>query len=106
MANTYIYNILDNWTDGNTQYKAISVSVTATNSHTNSYLFYAAYNNTAMFSVKKDGTATLSKVVVSSVSAPANSSANGTAGEVRWDSSYVYVCIATNTWKRSALSSW
>lgn len=39
-------------------------------------------------------------------SAPSSASANGTAGQIAWDSSYIYVCTATNTWKRSALSSW
>jgi hypothetical protein len=37
---------------------------------------------------------------------PASASATGAAGEVCWDSNYVYVCVATNTWKRSALSTW
>ena len=31
---------------------------------------------------------------------------SGTAGEVCWDASYVYVCVATNTWKRAAFSTW
>lgn len=37
---------------------------------------------------------------------PASSTATGNTGEICWDSSYVYVCTATNTWRRSALSSW
>jgi hypothetical protein len=37
--------------------------------------------------------------------APANSSAAGSAGQIQWDSSYLYVCVAANTWKRIALSS-
>ena len=37
---------------------------------------------------------------------PASASASGTTGEIAWDASYIYVCTATNTWKRSALSSW
>jgi len=37
---------------------------------------------------------------------PASASAAGTAGDMCWDSSYFYVCIATNTWKRAALASW
>lgn len=37
---------------------------------------------------------------------PANSSANGTTGTIAWDASYVYICVANNTWKRTALSSW
>jgi hypothetical protein len=36
---------------------------------------------------------------------PASSSASGTAGEIAWDTSYIYVCVATNTWKRVALST-
>ena len=37
---------------------------------------------------------------------PANSSATGNQGELCWDSSYLYVCIATNTWRRIAHSTW
>jgi hypothetical protein len=39
-------------------------------------------------------------------SVPANSSSNGNAGTIRYDSSYVYICVANNTWKRSALNTW
>ena len=27
----------------------------------------------------------------------------GIAGQIAWDSNYIYICVATNTWKRSAL---
>jgi hypothetical protein len=37
---------------------------------------------------------------------PASATATGTAGMVCWDANYVYVCTATNTWRRAALSSW
>jgi hypothetical protein len=37
---------------------------------------------------------------------PASATAAGEAGDICWDSNYVYVCVATNTWKRSALSTW
>jgi len=37
---------------------------------------------------------------------PASATATGTAGTVVWDSSYIYVCVATNTWKRAAISTW
>lgn len=39
-------------------------------------------------------------------SAPASASDTGTTGQVAWDANYLYVCTATNTWKRSALSTW
>lgn len=37
---------------------------------------------------------------------PASATATGAAGEICWDANYVYVCVGTNTWKRSALSTW
>jgi len=39
-------------------------------------------------------------------STPASASATGAKGEIRWDSSYVYVCTATDTWKRTAIATW
>ena len=30
----------------------------------------------------------------------------GTLGEIRVDASYIYVCTATDTWKRVAIATW
>lgn len=38
--------------------------------------------------------------------APANATSPGVRGEIAWDENYLYVCVANNTWKRTALSSW
>jgi len=37
---------------------------------------------------------------------PASAGATGNAGDICWDSSYLYVCTATNTWRRIAHSTW
>lgn len=37
--------------------------------------------------------------------APSSSSASGLAGQIRIDANYIYVCTASNTWKRAALST-
>jgi hypothetical protein len=37
---------------------------------------------------------------------PASAAAAGVAGEIRWDASYIYICTATNTWKRVAIATW
>lgn len=50
--------------------------------------------------------ANVSAAYLRNSTAPANSSATGVAGEIRYDSSYVYVCVATNTWKRASISTW
>ncbi len=38
--------------------------------------------------------------------APASAAAEGTEGQVVVTAGYIYVCVADNTWKRAALSTW
>jgi uncharacterized cupin superfamily protein len=38
--------------------------------------------------------------------APASAGATGQTGQFAWDSSYLYICIGTNTWKRVAIATW
>lgn len=44
--------------------------------------------------------------VANVVDAPASATATGTIGQTAYDTNYFYVCVATNTWKRVALSTW
>lgn len=37
---------------------------------------------------------------------PASASATGAVGTICWDSSYIYICVATDTWKRVAIATW
>jgi hypothetical protein len=37
---------------------------------------------------------------------PASSSDTGNTGDIAWDTDYIYVCVAANTWKRVAIASW
>ena len=37
---------------------------------------------------------------------PASASATCVQGEISWDVDYIYVCTATNTWRRSAITTW
>jgi hypothetical protein len=39
-------------------------------------------------------------------SPPASAAAAGVTGSIRIDANFVYVCTATNTWKRAALTTW
>lgn len=38
--------------------------------------------------------------------APSSASDTGTTGEIRIDADYIFICVATNTWKRVAISTW
>lgn len=46
------------------------------------------------------------RIRVATAKTPSSASDTGTTGEICWDASYIYVCTATNTWKRAALSTW
>lgn len=37
---------------------------------------------------------------------PATSSSAGNQGEICWDANYLYICTATNTWRRIAHATW
>jgi hypothetical protein len=39
--------------------------------------------------------------------APTNSTAAGTAGDIRWDTNnFLYICVSSNTWRRTSLTNW
>lgn len=38
--------------------------------------------------------------------APASSTSEGLLGEIRYTADYIYVCVAENTWRRTALTTW
>ncbi len=53
----------------------------------------------------KNGGMALSSLMPGWVAAPASKTATGTAGQIARDDNFVYVCTATNVWKRSALAT-
>jgi hypothetical protein len=55
-----------------------------------------------VWNFNKDGTTTLPI----NAYVPATSTSTGTIGQVAWNSNYIYVCVNTNTWKRTALTTW
>ena len=53
------------------------------------------------------GAVTIAGTVIHTLSAtPASASATGTVGTMSWDANYIYICTATNTWKRVAIATW
>lgn len=45
-------------------------------------------------------------LVVTPPEVVSTANARGVPGSIRWDSNYVYICVATNLWKRAPLSAW
>jgi hypothetical protein len=44
--------------------------------------------------------------ITTSVAVPSTATSTGTPGQIAADASWVYVCTATDTWKRAAIASW
>jgi hypothetical protein len=55
--------------------------------------------------VKLDVNGNAIRIQTSSTPVNGGSPTAGNVGEIRWDANYLYVCTATNTWKRTALST-
>ena len=67
----------------------------------------------AALSITSTGAATFSSSVTASQfklsalnTAPSSAGDTGTLGEIRIDANYIYICTATNTWKRVAIATW
>jgi len=51
------------------------------------------------------GKCTFASTVILTLSAPpVNHTATGTVGTISWDTSYLYICTAANTWRRTGLN--
>jgi hypothetical protein len=50
--------------------------------------------------------AVFGNVFVGNTYVPTLANSIGTAGQIVWDSNYIYICISTNTWKRSNVAAW
>tara|TARA_R110002051_G_scaffold23749_1_gene59611 strand:+ start:285 stop:644 length:360 start_codon:yes stop_codon:yes gene_type:complete len=63
----------------------------------------ATVTTAAQPAITSVGTLTSLKVATST---PASASASGAIGTIAWDTGYIYVCTATNTWERVAIATW
>jgi len=50
--------------------------------------------------------AVFGNVFVGNTYVPTLANSTGSAGQIVWDSNYIYICVSTNTWKRSNVAAW
>lgn len=46
------------------------------------------------------------KTVIKPTSVPSTATSGGTLGTITYNTTHLYVCVATNTWRRISLSTW
>jgi len=88
------------------QVDSLRANIIAANTAISTMNFYSNSNAAAYltsYSGSIGGTITLGTLLQSPLTTKATN-ATGTAGQICWDSNYIYVCTATNIWKRVALT--
>lgn len=45
-------------------------------------------------------------LIESATHTPSSAGDTGTTGQIAWDASFIYICTATNTWKRVGIATW
>lgn len=64
-------------------------------------------NGTTAFTLDSSQNATFAgRIIQTNAVTPASAAATGTVGTMAWDTSYIYICTASNTWKRAAIATW
>ncbi len=58
----------------------------------------------AALALKADASALAAKLEWTT--APASAAATGTAGQIAYESGFLYLCVATDTWQRVAVATW
>jgi hypothetical protein len=69
---------------------------------------YVQDTGATMTNLNLTGTVTITNgtFIYSNPTVPVLSTDTGTTGQIAWSSTYFYVCVATNTWVRTPLSTW
>lgn len=83
---------------------------------TNNYAIHIANQGIASndWAIKVDGgnsdlgpnTTKVGQLQVTAPSVPATATSPGVAGTISWDANFIYVCVATNSWKRVGIAAW
>lgn len=106
LEDTTLHRVL---TNGNTSNLDMTVNsafcnTVSTNSVTTGTLTITS--NSVTLNTVSSNTLSINSLTITTASTPANSTANGTQGQITWDADYIYVCVANNIWKRTAITTW
>lgn len=89
------------------QFGAVTASATAPSTHPDGTLWYDevsgrlyVYYDSGWVDASPRGVGVATSVGLGTKAA----TDSGTAGQISYDTNYIYICVATNTWKRSPLT--
>ena len=100
VVQNYTANVLAAYANG-----SVIINPTASGVTASAKLLVGRASSTYTFDV--NGSARANQFYLSALNtAPATASSTGVLGEIRIDANYIYICTATNTWKRVAIATW
>lgn len=105
-APTAPLEIAATWDDAAITHSGVKVTITDTASAAASKPLEITVGGSSKLSLSKAGDLTVAGKVTLPSQPPASATANGSTGDIAWDTDYIYVCVTTNTWKRAALATW
>jgi hypothetical protein len=105
-APTSPLEVATTWNDNTVDQYALKLSITDTSSGAGSKPLEVAVDGSSKLSLSKAGDLTVAGKVNLPSQPPANAGSAGVVGDVAWDSGFIYICVANNTWKRAAISTW
>lgn len=88
-----------------TRYAKYTTTGTETFGYSATTGWTASVGGTPIFEATSAGV-TATALRISAPTVPSSSSDACSTGQVAYDASYAYFCVATNTWKRASLSTW
>jgi len=100
------FELSTTWNDNTADQSALKISVTDTASGAGSKPLQVSVGASSKLSLSKAGDLTIAGKLNLPSQPPSAETDPGTAGDVAWDSGFIYVCVANNTWKRAALAGW
>lgn len=104
-ANIGIIGYIDNQVStANTAMKGYVDNQTYSNVQVSTYL--PTYSGNIGNLITPGFLAVFGNVFVANTYVPTLANSTGLAGQVVWDSDYIYICVATDTWKRANIATW
>lgn len=106
ITNAYAAKIAGGALSGTTN--GFGLYIDAPTGATNNYGLVVASGNVGIGTAAPSGLLDVNDdhIRVRTAKTPATAGATGNAGDICWDAGFLYVCVATNSWKRVAIASW
>lgn len=98
--------LVQTWNDNTVTQSGLKISITDTASAAASKPLQIQVDAADKLTLSKAGDLSIAGKLNLPSQPPGAATDPGNAGDIAWDTDYIYVCVANNTWKRANLGGW